>query len=283
MTISLREAIEEGARSLEMAGIADARMQSVSLLGHTLGRNRTFLIAHSADQLTESQIRRFRALVDRRRTGEPFQYITGHQEFYKLDFEVKPGVLIPRPETEIIVEAALEVTRDNPSPLIADIGTGSGCIVISLLHELPGARALATDLSLSALDLARRNAQRHGVLDRLELIHADIFPAQSHKEFSLITSNPPYIAEAEMSALQREVRDFEPATALVSGRDGLDHIRALLREAPRHLSAGGYLIFEIGFGQRDLVAKLIDAEVWNLFQVRNDLQDIARTFLLQKK
>jgi release factor glutamine methyltransferase len=283
MTISLREAIEEGTRSLETAGIADARMQSVSLLGHALGRNRTFLIAHSADRLTESQIHRFRALVDRRGTGEPFQYITGHQEFFNLDFEVEPGVLIPRPETEIIVEAALEVLQDNPSPLIADIGTGSGCIVISLLHELPGARALATDLSPSALDLARRNAQRHGVLDRLELIRADIFPAQSHKELSLITSNPPYIAEADMSALQREVRDFEPPAALVSGQDGLDHIRALLREAPRHLSAGGYFIFEIGFGQRDLVAKLIDAEVWNLFQVRNDLQGIPRTFLLQKK
>jgi len=131
--------------------------------------------------------------------------------------------------------------------------------------------------------LARRNAQRHGVLDRLELIRADIFPAQSQKEFSLITSNPPYIAEADMSALQREVRDFEPLAALVSGQDGLDHIRALLREAPRRLSAGGYFIFEIGFGQRDLVAKLIDTEVWNIFQVRNDLQGIPRTFLLQKK
>ena len=117
----------------------------------------------------------------------------------------------------------------------------------------------------------------------LELIRADIFPAQSPKEFALITSNPPYIAEAEMATLQREVRAFEPPAALVSGRDGLDHIRALLRETPRRLSAGGFFIFEIGFGQRELVAKLIDAEVWNLFQVRNDLQGIPRTFLLQKK
>jgi release factor glutamine methyltransferase len=284
MTISLREAIEEGAESLETAGIPDARMQSGSLLGHALGRNRTFLIAHGDDRLTESQIRQFRLLVGRRAAGEPFQYITGHQEFFKLDFQVEPAVLIPRPETEIIVEAALEVLRDDPSPFIADIGTGSGCIVISLLHELLGARAIATDLSQAALGVARRNAEKHGVLDRLKLIHADGFPpGESHEPFSLVTSNPPYIAEAEVPALQKEVRDFEPRTALISGGNGLDHIRALLRDTPRHLRDDGYFIFEIGFGQRDAVAELMDGEIWKVVEVRNDLQGIPRTFVLKRK
>ncbi|HEY6046945.1 MAG TPA: peptide chain release factor N(5)-glutamine methyltransferase, partial [Pyrinomonadaceae bacterium] len=201
-----------------------------------------------------------------------------------LDFEVTPDVLIPRAETEIVVEAALEVCRNVPGPLIADIGTGSGCIVISLLYELRGARALATDLSLNALQVAQRNANRHHVNDRLTLVQADGFaPAREGHQFSLIVSNPPYIAENEFADLQPEVRDYEPRAALVSGADGLSHLRVLLRDAPSHLLRGGYFIFEIGFGQREMVDRLIDRELWNVMAVRKDLQGIPRTFVLQKR
>ena len=249
-----------------------------------LETDRTFVIAHAEDEVNELRLQTFRSLITRRARREPLQYLTGHQEFFNLDFEVTPDVLIPRPETEIIVEAGLDVCRNLRAPFIADIGTGSGCIVISLLHELGSARALATDLSLNALLVAQRNAKRHNVNDRLTLVQADGFaPARDGHQFSLIVSNPPYVTEKEFADLQPEVRDYEPHTALVSGPDGLSHIRALLQDAPPHLLSGGYLIFEIGFAQRDEVDRLIDQELWNVIEVRKDLQNIPRTFVLQRR
>lgn len=284
MKTSIGNAAKEGARVLSAAGIEQARAEATSLLGHVLGRDRAFIIAHDADELTGIQTQTFQECLARRAAGEPFQHIVGHQEFFKLDFEVNRDVLIPRPETEILVEAALEVLKHDREPLIADIGTGSGCIVISLLHEVSRARAVAVDISLNALRVARRNAVRHGVLERLNLIHADGSSAfRQQSEFSLVVSNPPYIAEHEVNELQREVRDHEPLSALVSGADGLAHIHALVHDSPSVLRPGGFLIFEIGFGQQDAVEKLVDAEVWNLVEVKTDLQNIPRTVVLQKR
>lgn len=258
-------------------------MEAVSILGHIMGCDRTFIIAHADDYLAEEHIRTFAQMATRRAKGQPLQYITGHQEFFKLEFEVAPGVLIPRPETEIIVEAALEVSRSDSSPFILDVGTGSGCIVVSLLDILRNARGVATDISKKALHIARRNAQRHHVIDRLELVQARGFSAfPESSAFSLIVSNPPYIREDEIEGLQREVRDHEPLAALVSGADGLSHIRWLLREAPLHLRRGGYLIFEVGFGQREAVAQMVDPHQWELIGIKKDLQQIARTFVLKK-
>jgi release factor glutamine methyltransferase len=284
MSNSIRSAISEGARALDAAGVNEARKEATSLMSHALESDRTFVIAHAEDELNELRLQTFRSLIKRRAQREPLQYLTGHQEFYNLDFEVTPDVLIPRAETEIIVEVALDVCRDERAPFIADIGTGSGCIVISLLHELRDARAMATDLSLKALQVAQRNAKRHNVIDRLVLVEADGFapPRESH-EFSLIVSNPPYVTEHEFADLQPEVRDYEPRTALVSGEDGLAHIRMLLRAAPPHLQCGGYFIFEIGFGQSDAVGRLIDQELWSVIEVRKDLQNIPRTFVLRKR
>lgn len=283
MSTSIRSAINEGARALDAAGIGEARKEAASLMSCALEADRAFVIAHAGDELDELRLQTFRSLITRRARREPLQYLTGHQEFFNLDFEVTPDVLIPRPETEIIVEAALNVCRNLQVPLIADIGTGSGCIVISLLHELGEARALATDLSLNALRVAQRNAKRHRVHDRLTLVQADGFaPARAGHQFSLIVSNPPYVTEDEFANLQPEVRDYEPRAALVSGADGLSHLRLLLRDAPTHLLRGGYFIFEIGFGQRDLVDRLIDQELWNVIEVRKDLQGIPRTFVLQR-
>lgn len=274
----------EAAQRLDKAGVSEPRMEAGLLLADAIDSNRAFILAHPEHALTANQLDVFWSSVSRRAGGEPLQYITGHQEFFKLDFEVTPAVLIPRPETELIVEAALEISRADPEHLILDIGTGSGCIVVSLLHELPAARATATDVSVETLSIARRNAERHGVIERLALIQSDVFSAfQTRPRFSLIVSNPPYIAETEIESLQREVRDHEPLAALVSGADGLSHVRVLLRDVPEYLSSGGYFIFEIGFGQRDAVEQLIDAQVWNLIKIRTDLQDIARTFVLQKR
>ena len=282
MPTSIRSAITEGARTLDAAGVNEARKEAASLMSCALETDRTFVIAHAEDELDELRLQTFRSLIVRRARREPLQYLTGHQEFFNLDFEVTPGVLIPRAETEIIVEAGLDICREVQMPFIADVGTGSGCIIISLLHELGDARALATDLSLNALRVAQRNAKRHNVNDRLTLVQADGF-APARNQFSLIVSNPPYVTEDEFTDLQPEVRDYEPRTALVSGTDGLSHIRVLLRDAPTHLLRGGYFIFEIGFGQRDAVARLIDDELWNVIEVRKDLQNIPRTFVLQKR
>ena len=191
-------------------------------------------------------------------------------------------MLIPRPETELIVEIGLKLLPGTPAPLIADIGTGSGCLAISLLHELADARAIATDISGAALRLARRNADRHGVTDRLMLIESDCFSSlEQGKRFSLIVSNPPYVGEDDLKNLPREVRDYEPRTALVSGADGLSSIRRLLSEGPSFLCSGG--VFEIGFGQSEAVKQLIDSRVWRLLEICSDLQNIPRTVVLEGK
>ena len=273
----------EGANILDAAGLSEGRREAGSLLAHTLGQDRTFLLTHAEDPLASAQLDVFRVLVARRAAGEPLQYITGRQEFFKLDFEVTPDVLIPRPETEIIVEVALERLKDDPAPYFAEVGTGSGCIAISLLHELPDARALAVDVSPAALRVAKRNVDRHGVSERLMLLESDCFSGiEAIGPFALIASNPPYVSDSELKDLQREVRR-EPRAALAGGADGLSFIRRLLREAQPFLRSGGYLVFEIGFGQSEAVEQLIDRHVWNLLERREDLQGIPRTFVLQKK
>jgi release factor glutamine methyltransferase len=281
--ISIRNAVLTGAQYLQEASIVDPRREAGSLVAHLLGRDRSFVIAHADDTLTHDEWEALQSLVERRATGEPLQYITGHQEFFKLDFEVTPDVLIPRPETELIVETALELLRDDPQPYFADIGTGSGCIAISVLHELPQARAVATDVSQPALRIARRNAERHGVMDRMELRQSNCFSAvDAGQTFSLITSNPPYVTDNELESIQREVR-YEPVLALAAGPDGLATIRRLLQEARPYLRSGGYLVFEIGWGQGTAVEELIDQTIWKTLKVSKDLQGIPRTFVLKGK
>lgn len=269
---------------MRTGGIADAQREAGSLLTLAIDRDRSYIITHTDDLLTGIQVAIFRALIARRGVGEPLQYITGHQEFFKLDFEITRDVLIPRPETELLVEIALELWRDSPEGFIADVGTGSGCIAISLLRELSRARALATDISPAALQVARKNSERHGVVERLTLVRSDCFSdVEGQHRFSLIVSNPPYIADHEIETLQREVREHEPQAALRGGADGLDVIRILLSEAPRFLRAGGNLVFEIGFGQREGVQELIDPNVWELVEIRQDHQGIPRVVVLERK
>jgi release factor glutamine methyltransferase len=266
--------------------VDEARREAGSLLSHAVSRDRTFLITHADELLTAEQLRYYRASVARRAAGEPLQYIKGSQEFYGLDFEVNPDVLIPRPETELLVETALELLKGTRSPLLCDVGTGSGCVAVSLLHARADARALALDVSPAALRVAARNAGRHGVADRIDLLVSDCFDAlasdeQTAARFDLVASNPPYVAEDELEGLQREVRDHEPRAALTPGGDGLSVIRRLVAEAPRHLKPGGHLLVEIGFGRHEAVAALVDARVWTLLGIRPDLQGIPRTVALR--
>ena len=285
-SLTIAEALREAATALRVAGVAEPRREAGTLLAHTLGRDRAFLITHADEALTGARLACFRAHVGRRAAGEPFQYIAGRQEFYGLEFEVGPGVLIPRPETELLVEEALRLLKGTRAPLVCDVGTGSGCIAVTLLHERADARGFALDLSPAALAFAARNAARHGVAGRLRPLVSDCFDALRGGEhegvrFDLVASNPPYIAESDLAGLQKEVRDHEPRAALTPGGDGLSVIRRLLTEAPEFLKPGGHLLVEIGFGQHEQVSALVDPRVWTLLDIHLDLQGVPRTVALR--
>jgi release factor glutamine methyltransferase len=282
-TTTIAGALAEAAAALREAGAPEARRDAALLLASTIARDQAFLIAHSDDTLTPDQFSLFRDRVRRRAVGEPSQYITGHQEFFGLEFEVSPAVLIPRPETELLVETALDVLRDARAPLLCDVGTGSGCIPVAILHERVDARAVAVDISPDALVVAARNAARHSVSERLALVASDCFDALNPAtcRFDLIASNPPYVAEADISGLQREVREHEPRVALTPGGDGLRVIRRLIADAPRFLNPRGYLVFEIGFNQHEAVAQMIESRVWTVLDIHRDLQGIPRTVALR--
>ncbi|HEY0544009.1 MAG TPA: peptide chain release factor N(5)-glutamine methyltransferase [Pyrinomonadaceae bacterium] len=285
MNFTIAQALVEAAQMLRRAGIAEARRDAGVMLAHLIGRDQPFLIAHAERELGAAEVARYRAAVERRAAGEPLQYITGHQEFFNLDFTVTPDVLIPRPDTELLVETALELADANDErQAVCDVGTGTGCIIISILHERQQMRGVATDISQAALKVAARNAAQHGVASRLSLVATDCFEAlsQSGVKFGLIVSNPPYVTEAAMPHLQREVREHEPRVALTPGGDGLSVIRRLLSESPNFLDAGGHLLMEIGYDQHEAVREMIDAQVWTLLDIHKDIQGIPRTVALRK-
>jgi release factor glutamine methyltransferase len=281
MSVSIGEALRQASWELDHAGVADARREAGSLLSHVIAKDRTFLLSHAEDPLSDEELRSFGNAVTRRAAGEPAQYITGTQDFYGRAFRVTPDVLIPRPETELLVEAALQVM--NSDAVICDVGTGSGCIAITLLCEHERARAVAIDISPAALDVARLNARTHSVEGRIEFVLSDCFSGLNSKwKFDLILSNPPYVAASALPGLQREVRDHEPLVALSPGADGLSVIRRLLNDAPAFLRPNGYLLMEIGFDQGETVQQLVDQEVWTVKEIRPDLQCIPRIVVLQK-
>lgn len=283
---TIAQAILEAAHILRTANVSEARREAASLLAYVVARDRTYLLTHADAALTASDVLRLKAYVERRAAGEPLQYITGRQEFFNLDFEVTPDVLIPRPETEILVERALELLKETnwPQPLACDVGTGSGCIGISLLHEKQNLRIVALDISTPALRVAARNAARHSVRERFSIVASDAFAALDERraQFDLIVSNPPYINETELPTLQREVRDYEPRAALTPGTDGLRIIIQLLAESPRFLRANASLLFEIGYDQHHAIEKLIDRHAWELQAIHKDLQSIPRVVELRK-
>ena len=285
MSVSIAEAIREAAQILRQGGVPDARREAGSLLEHVIERDRTFIITHAEDLITREKQQSFRECVARRAEGEPLQYITGRQAFFGLDFEVTKDVLIPRPETELLVETALTlVDKGTAAPYICDVGTGSGCIAVALLHENQRATAVGIDLSIEGIQVARRNAVRHSVAARVSFLVADCLSALGRGKpmFDLVVSNPPYVAASALDGLQREVRDHEPRLALTPGVDGLTIIRRLLVDSVAFVKTGGHLLMEIGFDQGEAVERLIDRTSWKLLGIHEDLQGIPRVLVLQK-
>lgn len=274
---NIAEILRKSAEILSAGGVADSRRESASLLAFAIGKDKTFLISHSEHELSAAEEALFNEFVRRRAAREPLQYITGRQEFYGLDFIVTPDVLIPRPETEIIVENAIEILSRATNPFFCEVGVGTGCISTAILHKLKTARAVGLDISENAIVVARKNAEKHKVLERLEIKNSNVFNRLRDEKFDLIVSNPPYISALEMKALQKEVLDYEPHTALTDNGDGFAIIEKIVAGAPQYLKKTGFLVMEIGFGQAEKVSKMFDSRFWTEVEILPDLQGIPRT------
>jgi len=257
-----------------------ARADAEVLLMHLLRRDRVWLITHSNDDIGSNHWEPYSGLLQRRRNGEPIQYIIGETEFYGLPFRVAPEVLIPRPETEHLVEKVIELAASFPSPRIVDIGTGSGAIAVALAHHLPNAGLTAIDLSEPALTIARENAEHNGVAFRF--LQGDLLNPVVDEQFDIVVSNPPYVPEIDRPTLSVEVRDYEPGLALFAGNDGLDIYRRLIPQAFGCLVSGGFIALEIGYGQSPAVADLLGAAGFCNIEFAPDLQGIPRVATAQR-
>ena len=299
--MDIRTALKEGIAQLREAHVPSYTLAAELLLLHVFGRNRSWLYAHPEEAVSEADAQEFFALLRRRAAGEPTQYLTGKQEFWGLEFEVTPDVLIPRPETEHVIEVALdrlalrELRVGRPQKTvgegmrIADIGTGSGCIAIALATELPAAAFVATDISAAAIAVAERNAHRHGVANRIQFIESDLLSAfsplaagQSAVAFDLIASNPPYVGRCESESLAVEVRAHEPASALFGGEEGYELYAGLIAQSAGHLKPGGILVLELGHNSLPAVQPLLDAPTWSGVNVIDDLAGIPRVIAAER-
>jgi release factor glutamine methyltransferase len=320
--MDIRTALKQGLARLRAANISSHTLAAELLLLHATGRTRTALYSRPEDQLTESESQNYLSLIERRAAGVPTQHLTGKQEFWGLEFEVTPDVLIPRPETEHVIEVALDrlalrnlrvdksKIMSGEGLLIADVGTGSGCIAIALAKELPEADLYALDISHAALAVAQRNASRLGYSNRITFLESNLLenpsgveahhaapqfgshrssksgesPVTSHKSplFDLIVSNPPYIARREAATLANEVRDHEPAIALFGGEEGYEFYADLVTQSAAHLKPGGILVLELGHDSLPAVLPLLDKPTWTAIGVTNDLATIPRVIAAEK-
>jgi release factor glutamine methyltransferase len=307
---SVRALLKFGITQLREAHVPSFTLAAELLLLHVFGRDRAWLYAHPEEVVSDENAQRFFALIARRAAGEPTQHLTGKQEFWSLEFEVTPDVLIPRPETEHVIEVALDrlavrelragrrQTLSGQGLQIADVGTGSGCIAIALAKELPGAKFYATDISPAALVVARGNAAHHSVADRIDFIEGNlleplivsppVYPAfrgatrHSPLLFDAILSNPPYVGRREAATLPREVREHEPEVALYGGEEGYELYAALIAQAAQHLKPGGILVLELGHNSLPAVRPLLEAAPWTNVGVTNDLAGIPRVVAAEK-
>lgn len=284
--VSLREVLSSAIARLTSAHVPSPRMNAELLLMFVLGCDRAYLYAHSERELTAGEQSRYQAALAERARGVPAQYITGHQEFWGMDLIVTPAVLIPRPETEHVVEAVLELARtaaqslprayrgECPPHAIADVGTGSGCIALALAKELPTAEIHAIDISDAALEIARANAARHQLESRIRFRQGDLLAGFEQDYFDFVVSNPPYVGESEADQVQLEVRKFEPRNAVFAGHKGTEVIEKLIPRANAVLKPGGWLVMEISGTIADEVTRLLKG--WNEVRLIPDLQSIPR-------
>jgi release factor glutamine methyltransferase len=280
----LHERLAEARDRFVRAGIPreEATLDAELLARHVLGCDRATFVTRARDPLPSAFDRLYEAVVERRVNREPMAYILGHREFWGLEFEVTPDVLIPRPETELIVEEALAAMPAREAVRrIVDVGTGSGCLAIVLAIEFSSAQVTATDVSEAALSVAHRNCHRHHVTDRVSLVTGHLLDGVE-KSADVIVSNPPYVPATEAADLQPEVADYEPATALYAGVDGLGVIRQLLADAPPHLNGGGRLFVEFGLGQEAAIHEEARRNGWTVERIRRDLQSIPRVAVLRR-
>lgn len=301
--MDIRGALKEGIAHLRDAGVESHTLAAELLLLHVLKKERAWIYAHPEEQISEADEQSYFHLLARRADGEPVQHLTGKQEFWSLDFEVSPDVLIPRPETEHVIEVALDrlavreihagrpQKNDGQGLLIADIGTGSGCIAIALAKELPAAQIYATDISLAALAVAKRNAEYHNATAQIHFLEGNLLqslkgsptvPNHSLPLLDLIVSNPPYVGRREKNSLAREVRDHEPESALYGGEEGYELYADLIAQAAQHLKPGGLLVLELGHSSLTAVRPLLDAPVWANVGVVQDLAGLPRVIAAER-
>lgn len=273
--------LREGVQKLERATVPSAPLAAELLLMHALNRDRTFLYAHPERPIDSTQLEKFASLIKKRAAGTPTQYLTGHQEFWGMEFEVTPDVLIPRPETEHLIEVAHarigESRRNNPLR-IADVGTGSGCIAVALAKEFPNADIFATDISSAALKIAQRNAARHNFTNRITFQECNLLEGiPQQPPLNIIISNPPYVARKDAATLPIDVREHEPELALFAGEDGMEIYPRLIAQAKTHLGEGGLLVLELGAGLFEKVGDLLEARSgWTRVSATQDLAGIVR-------
>lgn len=287
---TVRDVIAGAHATLESAGIESPLLDAELLLGHAWDCDRTRLYTHANAELPARIEADFHTLLQRRLAREPIAYILGRREFWSLEFVVGPGSLVPRPETELLVERTLArattmqqaTDRCISTPLrICDVGTGSGCIAITLASELPGASVCATDVSAAALATAAHNARRHGVAARIDWVRTDVCRGLARRRFDIVVSNPPYVASDALAGLAPELA-WEPRIALDGGADGLDVARRLAAEAAAVLRPGGWLLFEFGAGQDRAVQTLLATAAWSTVQISPDLAGNPRVVEAQR-
>ena len=280
----LRELYQLGKKNMRLHLIENPALEASILLSKSSAiEDISEIYAHPEKELDQVKVDEFYRLLERRIKNEPIAYITGEKEFYSRTFSVNSSVLIPRPETELLVEETLRVTAGIDDPSILDVGTGSGCIAVTLSCEKPGSRVLAADISQSAISLARANAKRHGRAGHMFFVRGSLSGHVREGSIDVIVSNPPYIPESEFENLAPDVKDYEPRSSLVGGEDGLHYIRKIIRDAKRVLKPGGWCLFEIGMGQSPDVISLFMEAGFGSITCKRDINDIERLVRAQWK
>ncbi len=279
--MNLKQALQSAIQQLDQAQVGSPRINAETLLMFVLGRDRAYLYAHGERVLSAEEILRYQQLTAERARGVPAQYITGHQEFWGMDLLVSPAVLIPRPETEHVVETVIELSQGRAGNIrIVDVGTGSGCIALALAKELPQAEIHATEISATALEVARANAGRHQLTERVHFHQTDLLNDIAGLQFDFVVSNPPYVGESEKDTVEAQVRKFEPQIAVFAGETGMEVFAKLIPQALKVLSPGGWLVMELAFSSYDRVRQLLLN--WSDLRFSNDLQGIPRVVAARK-